>query len=692
MKIKVYFSDLTHTGIGINANYFPLGMGLVAAYAAKELKNEVDFKLFKFPSDLSNALQQEVPDILCFCNYAWNMNLSYTFANYVKQSKPKVITIFGGPNFPIIQEEKKAFLEKRPAIDFYVRGEGEVALVSLLRELLDKNLDTASFKRNKIIIENISYSFDDDYMEGRYERVKDLTVLPSPYLMGLMDEFFEYPLIPLIETTRGCPYSCTYCNDGNASRRKIYRRTNEFIREELEYIASKSNKTSQLMLSDLNFGMFKEDIDTSLIIQSVIKKYNWPDRVQVGFGKSQPKRLIEVTRIINEGNRGVIRLGASFQSTDPEVLRYIKRKNLSLEELLQMKEYRSKRENENLEFFTEIILALPGDTVEKHYKSLEDVIDVLRMNNIDVHQLSLLLGSELALPKMRREFRFDVRHRVFVGCVGIYRIENKDVPCAEIEEVVVGNNTLSFDDYIECRIISLLVKIYVDNEPFKEVVGLIRKLNLSVFDVLKHLKDRILFGDSFLSTLIKSFIECTSKSLFDSYEEAIKFVLNIENTKRFLAGEYGQNEILTHRARAYVDYCDETHAAFKKAVLSYLKEKDSFNDVLQEYVEQAIEFRKLRAFDLKNIKTIKEGIFTFDFIKAGTYNYEIDPAEFKISKTKYKFYHDNDDLVIIQRWIDSWGMSTIHQIGKLFQKSNALVMRRKVCEVNQVLSGNGVKK
>ena len=682
MKLKAYFADLTHTGLGISVNYFPLGMGLVVAYASQELKNEVDFKLFKFPDDLSSALTKKVPNILCFSHYAWNSNLSYAFAEYVKNLHPDVVTIFGGPNIPFSEKERESFLKQRPAIDFYIRGDGEFAIVLLLKELIGNNLDIDKVRSNNVVTDNVCYYFNGTYNEGACKRVEDITRLPSPYLTGLMDELFNYPLIPLIETTRGCPYSCTYCNDGPTSRAKVYRKSSDFIREEIEYIASKPNKTSQLMLSDLNFGMFKEDLDTCRIIRSAINKYNWPDRVQLGFGKSHPDRLMEAANIINKGNRGVIKLGASFQSTDPEVLRLIKRKNLNVQDLLKMKNYRQKSGNENVEFFTEIILALPGDTIEKHYKSLRGVIDILEMNNIDVHQLSLLKGSELSLAEMREKFKFTTRHRMFVGCLGIYKMGNDDVPCAETEEIVLASNTISFDEYIECRIMDLLVKIFIDNEPFKETIGLIRKLNLSVFDLLILFKENFLFSYNSLPSLAKSFIEGTTKSLFTSREEAMVFALDAENIKRYISGEFGQNELLTHKAMAYVDYCGDIHGAFKETVLLYLKDKGILDNVVREYIEEAIEFGRLRIFDPRNMREEKEGKFTFDFIKADKFNYEIEPSEIKTNETRYKFYHDDNDLLIIQGWIDSWGANNINQIGKLIQKGNSLITRRKVCKVD----------
>ena len=67
--------------------------------------------------------------------------------------------------------------------------------------------------------------------------------LPSPYLMGLLDEFFDDKLHPLVQTSRGCPYSCTFCHDGidymNKTRKKF---SVDRIREELIYIADRGGK------------------------------------------------------------------------------------------------------------------------------------------------------------------------------------------------------------------------------------------------------------------------------------------------------------------------------------------------------------------------------------------------------------------------------------------------------------------
>ena len=119
-KLDIWICDLTHTEQGIVSRTFPLGASCVFTYAKKELGNEFNFRLFKFPSSLNEALLKKSPAMLCFSNYKWNFELSYKFASLAKQRDPNLITVWGGPNFPIDLNEKIEFLKKWPVIDFSI--------------------------------------------------------------------------------------------------------------------------------------------------------------------------------------------------------------------------------------------------------------------------------------------------------------------------------------------------------------------------------------------------------------------------------------------------------------------------------------------------------------------------------------------------------------------------------------------
>jgi len=679
MAYSMYFADLTHTGAGVNADMFPLGIGLVAAYAHEYFKGGIEVSIFKYPEKLNNELSHKLPDIMCFSNYAWNSNLANVFATYVKQCNPKTIIIFGGPNFPLEPDKRKAYLCSHAEIDFYIKWDGEYALTRLVKRLMEMGLDVKSFKESHIILENVCYVYKGDYIEGEDQRVMDIDSIPSPYTMGLFDKFFDGTLIPLFETTRGCPYTCTFCNDGS-SHRKIARKFSKKIKEEMVYTAKRVEKPA-MFLSDLNFGMYKEDIETAKIIASIIKEYNWPERFETSTGKSNPELLIETNRIINSVKPGVFKLGYSFQSTNPEVLKKIKRRNLSLEQLKTMRNYRHEKTVEHLEFFTELILALPGDSINKFTYSLRDVIDELGANNIDVHQLTILEGSELATKAQRKKYKMETKYRVFVGCFGLYCIGKKWVPCAEIEEVVIGNNTLSFEEYIDARILHLLVKIYIDHDPFGEVFSYVRELGLSVIDVIVDLKENIIKRYRPIVELIENYVEGIKKPLFETYEDVQLFISDVDVIKKYLSSDYGQNELLTHRVLAYNNCNIEVHSALKNAVLFNLKKNNALNRFAKEYVTQAIEYCRLKRFNLDGYKERKVGVFTFDFIRAAEdgHKIKIDPKEIMTEERQYCFYYEDKDLEEIEKLIELWGTDTPRQIGKMYQRNNLMRMSRKVC-------------
>ncbi len=685
MRRSVYFTNLTHTGNGVNSNSFPFGIGVVAAYAARELAGRVELELFKFPHNLNESLSRKMPHILCMSNICDNLNLSYTFAEYVKRVSPETIVVFGGPNIPAVPEGRKAFLLKRPVIDFYIKWDGELAFVNLFKGLSECDFNVDYYKRNRIISENCCYLAADDYMEGPDHSLLDFQQIPSAYTTGMMDKFFGQSLNPIVETTRGCPYSCTYCNDGVRFKQKVIHKQPEIIEQELAYIATRIHDTAELWLCDDNFGMFREDMLTSQIIRDCAREHGWPYSVQASNGKSHPERILESRRIINANREGAMRFGASLQSTNEEVLKLIKRRNLPTERLLQLAHFKGEQNSNRIGFFTELILALPGDSLKKHFHSLRYAIDKMGVSNIDIHQLNLLNGSEMADLNDRTKYDLDSRFRVFIGCYGVYQIGEQNIGCAEIDEVVVANNTLSFEDYMQCRIMDLLVKIYIDHEPFQEIFGLLRHFKLSLFDLLCILKDKFLLRYDSLSNLVADFVENTTKPLFENRDEIEEFISQKENIEKYISGEIGINELLAGKASALLNCCDDIHECLQDAALAHLENHGLLTDEICDYVKQAIQFSRMRKFDPIDMTSPKKGIFTFDFMKAQKKGYQVNPAEYRSEPLEMVFYHDQKTLDFIKSRLDSWGGQTVAQFGKVFQKTNMELMSRHVCLASDAL-------
>ena len=703
MRRTIYFADLTHCGTITNADTFPLGIGSIAATVASRFAGRFNIELFKFPDDLNQALEGRMPDVLCLSNYAWNLNLSLLFARHVREASPDTVIVMGGPNICITKEGREVFLKDHDCVDFYIKYEGEIAFCDLLSKLFEHKFDSGRVRDERVKVNNLLYLVHDTIIEGPDYRVTDLSDLPSPYTTGLLDKFFAQGLRPLVEFSRGCPYSCTFCTDFHELRNRNVRRDLNFIEREITYIAERIEAASDLIIADLNFGMYKEDVAVAKILRAVIDRFKWPKAITGSPGKSQPERVAEVVSIINGRDHGILKFAASMQSTDDEVLKLIKRKNLPLERfnsLVGSPDHLS----DFTECFTELIVGLPGDTKDKHYQSLKDVVDTLGMNVVNVHQLALLKGAPLALPAQKKLYEFEERHRVLVGCIGTYEIGHLKISCAETEEIVVATNSLSFEEWLDCRVMNLLIKIYIDRDYFIEIFGLVRRLGLSPLDMLEVLRTKVLRRYPGLQKLIESFRAKTLEPLHvdrDTLTERTRDPMFVE---RHRSGELGGNELLMHRAMGYLECNDELHDALQEATALYLSDNGWLGTLINDYLSEAISFSKLRKFNPTNYQHELTGEFSFDFVGAKKHAYQVLPEEISIRSSKMRFFFNDVAQEEIDYAIKTWvlregtreavgtGMasgevikdlftrnaSTKFNMGKFYHYSNLRVMNRTV--------------
>ena len=331
-KIRILICDITHAhGKIFGANTTPLGIGMIGSYLKHRFGSKVKLRLCKFPDRAVELIKQERYHIVGFSNYSWNLNLSYRIATLLKSLYPDTIVCFGGPNYPEETEGQIQFLKEQKAIDFYIYKEGEAAFGELIQALIDNDWDIKKTKGKEH--PGCHFLYEGNFIMGKtLPRILDLDSVPSPYITGLLDEFFDKGLITLVQTDRGCPFSCTYCSEGGKYHSRVVMNSVERIYKDLVYIAKRYKGPNSLFIADSNFGMYKRDIDICRKIAEVQSKYNWPKYINVATGKNLKGRVIKCADIIG----GALRLGASVQSTDPEVLKNIKRENISTEKILDV--------------------------------------------------------------------------------------------------------------------------------------------------------------------------------------------------------------------------------------------------------------------------------------------------------------------------------------------------------------------
>lgn len=669
-KTLIYFADLTHTAQGISSKTFPLGAGCVAAYAQKKLSGQVEIDLFKFPEDLDRALITRKPDILAMSNYSWNLRLTYAFARRVKELHPETVVVFGGPNFPIADHERTEFLNRYPAIDFYIFGEGEEGFVEVFESLKTAGMSARELKNRAVRIQNCSYLHDGILIKGEDRRIQNLDAIPCPYTSGLMDKFFSAALIPILETTRGCPFSCTFCADGIDFKSRVFRYSSERIESSLEYIANKAPNCDELILADLNFGMYEFDLMTSRTIARLQREKGYPGILKASAGKNKPERIIEVTRILHDSGFFV---GAALQSTAPEVLSAIKRKNISSDKIMELADY-GKKNSEALTY-SEVILGLPNDSKRAHFESLRVGVD-FGLNSIRMYQLMLLVGTEMADRKTREKFGMQIKWRIIPTCAGAYEILREKFPVGECEEIVVGNGTLSFEDYLDCRRMNLIIEVFINNALFEEVFGLIHAFGLSRFDFLLFIKENPRFYPEKIKAVFESFLKDTQDDLFETREEVEEFIQAPGNVELYIQGEKGRNELLYHKALCCI-YFEETHELIYAAAREFLKERGFFNERISDYLVDLERFSLLRKNKFDKTDVQYEDYFKYDLKSIARKNFEIDPNELKPSQTfAIKFSHDQNQISLINRALHIYGAS-LPGLARMIQRSNLKSMFRK---------------
>ncbi len=636
----VWLCDLTHTYQTVAMNRIPLGIGMVASYCNKVLGNEVSIKLFKFLSKLKEELlESSTPMAIGFANYVWNQNLNFEVSKRIKELYPQVNIIFGGPNFPSEEEKQKEFFRKASWVDFFLPYEGEAAFSNIVDLLIQNDGDCQKVKQ--LNLSNVVFMNGDSLYRGPFDQRIKINEIPSPYLSGLFDEFFK-DLKPLIQMTRGCPFSCAYCTEGIIHWNRVMRQDPITIKKELEYIAAYTKKSDDLFIADSNFGMYKQDLEHCHFIADVQDRFSWPGYIHVATGKNNKERVLEAAKIV----RGALRLSASVQSTDIGVLRNIHRENISTGKILELGK---EANNTGANSYSELILALPGDSIKAHFQSLKDVLDA-GLLTVRPFTLMLLEGTELSTRAVKRKYGMISKFRILPRCFGryIWLNEGREIIAAEVEEVCVGNSTLSFEDYLRCRLFHLTVEIFYNDGILSDLYRVLSSFHVSSFDFLNHIhSNRMHTG---LSEAYNEFLRETRDELWDSPEEILDFIAQPENMEKYRKGEYGANLLFKYKTLAFVKYMniilDTAYDSALELIRSRQEVTDAKAEAVMEFLSQLKRFNKHKSVEFLDTNKVIEDNFDYDFINSDDISAAL--ANSDGENYRIRFYHDNKQKEVIK--------------------------------------------
>lgn len=529
-KIKIYLCDLVHNYLGVGSYMFPLNIGYIAAYAKKFFGSNVEIELFKYPEDFMRRFKEEKPDLVGFGNYTWNADLNNKISDWIKKRVPETIIVYGGPNINYSLVGCQRFFSSHSSVDFCVLYQGEIAFLNILKRILDKGLNS-SFLKSEPINGVVFYDKEKkEIVQGRLiPRIKKLDVIPSPYLTGLLDKFFDTNLIPIMETNRGCPYQCTYCCQGLSSYNQIEFYDLERVKEELKYIASRVKNTNILIFADSNFGILERDIEIAKYIAQLMEKTGYPRRVSMNWAKNQPK-IFEIAKILKN-----INLVISLQSLDEGVLKNIKRQNMQLS---IFKDIIDKVNQEGGMSGTEIILALPGETKESHLASLRKLFN-WNVSYIICYNCLILEGSEMSLMREKGEFQCQTKFRLIDNSFGRY---GDNIMSFETEEGVRQLPTMSEEEILYFRPVHWLVQFLWNYRFYYDLLKYLQSLGINPLDYIVKLIEEVERGNTpeKIKNVFREFKKEAKEEWFDSPESLRNYYSKPENFEQLKKGNYGK--------------------------------------------------------------------------------------------------------------------------------------------------------
>lgn len=376
--------------------WLPYSAGALWAFCKTDLEINSEFELkrifFRRTTVEVVVRSMEEPDVVGFCNYLWTEQYNLSVAAKIKSHWPNVLIVFGGPQVP---DQAHDYLIKYPFIDLVVHSEGEVAFAKVLHQRLEES-------PQYLDVNGCTIRTADGIQRTRpVERIRDLENLPSPYLLGVFDHLLEeHPNAEwnaVIETNRGCPYRCSFCDWGTLTYSKVTRFGLQRVFNEIKWLAR--NRISYILPADANFGIFAER-DAAIIEQFVLCKneYGYPSAVGMSFAKNSNLRIVEMAERLHCA--GLLKaLTLSTQSMSPDVLDAIERKNMAFSDFESILEECERRA---LPTYTELILGLPRETYTSWKAGLCRALEAGQHNQLESWLLEMLPNSPLSDPLSRR--------------------------------------------------------------------------------------------------------------------------------------------------------------------------------------------------------------------------------------------------------------------------------------------------
>lgn len=412
--------------VAINSKYIHSNLAVYCLKAATAYSDKVYIREFTINNQLEDILKNiylEKPDVIGISCYIWNINYVKELLPELNKVLPGVKIWLGGPEVSYNTEEYAGRYENVAGV---IKGEGE----AVFKELMDCYMEG----REKDIpsIPGITTVSDGKIIDNPYTLEYDMSDSVMPYYAaGYKEDDYKNKII-YYESSRGCPFSCSYCLS-SVDKHLRFRNT-ELVLTDLKVFLD--NKVALVKFVDRTFNCNREHS------RKILRFIRDNDNGITSFHFEIAADILEDEdiRIMNSLRPGLIQLEIGVQSTNQDTIKAIHRV-MNLDKLRN--NVTAIRKCRNIHMHLDLIAGLPYEDINSFRKSFNDIYD-MKPDNLQLGFLKLLHGSLMREEKDK------------------YGIVARDIPPYE----VLYTKYLSYDDILKLKQVEKVLDMYYNSNMF----------------------------------------------------------------------------------------------------------------------------------------------------------------------------------------------------------------------------------
>ena len=430
--------------VACNAKYIHSNLAVydLQAYASDYADHIVlkEYTINQQKDDIMRDIYLEHPDVVCVSCYIWNLS-------FVKELMADLIKILPGADFwaggPEVSYDAEKFLTENSEFKGVMVGEGEETFKELAGHYVEKN------PQNLKNMTGICYRDGDQIIHNGWRQIMDLSSIPFIYkdLSEFKNRIIYY------ESSRGCPFSCSYCL--SSIDKKLRFRDTETVKKELQFFID--NKVPQVKFVDRTFNCKHDHA------MAIWKYINEHDNGVTNFHFEISADLLreEELQEMSTMRPGLIQLEIGVQSTNPDTIKAIHR-TMDFEKLKGIVD--RIHSFGNIHQHLDLIAGLPYEDYDSFRHSFNDVY-ALKPQQLQLGFLKVLKGSHVM--EMCKEYGI------------VYKTQEP--------YEVLSTKWLDYDHVLKLKTVENMVEVYYNSGQFQNTLEYLENFFPDAFSIYERL-------------------------------------------------------------------------------------------------------------------------------------------------------------------------------------------------------------